>query len=56
MYGAIKICCKNLCGTNLCNWHLTRTIHINESHREIYRFMVIIIYIRYKGFRINGNH
>ena len=31
---------KNLCSTNLYNLRLTRIIHINKSHAEIYRFMV----------------
>ena len=33
-------CNKNLSGTNLCDLHLTRIIHINKSHAEICHFRV----------------
>ena len=32
---------KNLCGTNLCDWHLTRIIRMNKTRAEKCRFTVI---------------
>ena len=37
MNGAIKI----LCDTNLCNRHLIHIIHMNKSHTEICRLMIL---------------
>ena len=37
MYNAIKIC-----GINLCDRRLTRIIHINRTHAEKCRFMVMV--------------
>ena len=35
---------KNLCGTNLCDRHLTHIIRINKTHAEKCRFTVIASY------------
>ena len=40
---------KNLCGTNLCNWRLTRIIRINKTRAEKYRFMVNETNAMYSG-------
>ena len=35
---------KNLCGTNLCDWHLTSIIRINKIHAE----KVMLLYGTYR--------